>query len=492
MSYNIVLFILTNLKYLIMKKTFFIAATFAALLISCEKAMDDSVVHNIMPQIKVMKHGCITTVNLNIVRQAAVSSNLVMNRNSRSKEEKEIKEIIPITDSLGRTMLYVVNYKYDKGYVIFSGNNEYHPVLAYNENGNFYIKKRADYSGAYLWLQEQKEAVKNVKSLPDSIRLRNKMAWNHIFDRTEYSQLSVKKKNSRAVDPDLEYQVGVYIEESLQKWSDEGYTIYSYGSGDLAEIPESEADAIRTALEQKAEDRFFGGFDGTVYIRVKNKVTKEKKGPLLKSTWNQVGTYGEYTPNGYAGCSAVAVGQIMRYHEYPTSYNWDAMAYNYPTDVTAQFLYEIGLKENMDYTGSQGSPASINDACSAFRQYGYTSSKVVNHASSTIMSQIRNFWPIYMRGTTSGEDKGHAWVCDGFDYTCYDYPYEVMAIDKSTFDYTGKPYYRCIYSYNVMDYSTYFHMNWGWGGLDNGYFDDSTLKDKKYLTARKDIINIHP
>ena len=42
-------------------------------------------------------------------------------------------------------MLYEVNYKYDKGYVIFSGNNEYHPVLAYNENGNFYIKKRADY-----------------------------------------------------------------------------------------------------------------------------------------------------------------------------------------------------------------------------------------------------------------------------------------------------------------------------------------------------------
>lgn len=242
-------------------------------------------------------------------------------------------------------------------------------------------------------------------------------------------------------------------------------------------------------LSDNAEDRFFGGWDGTVYIRVKRKTTNENVSPLIKSTWRQRYGYGDYAPNGYAGCVAVAMGQIMRYHEYPASYDWDAMAYNYATDATAKFLWEIGTNVNMDYTADDGSSSNITYACKAFiNNYGYGKSKIVAHTTAQTLGQLRKNRPLYMRGENTEE--GHAWVCDGYkssETTAY---YELMAIDKSTFDHEKKPYYRVLYSCSKrINSTTTFHMNWGWGNSGGYYADSSTLN---YTNSRQDIIDIYP
>ncbi len=118
-------------------------------------------------------------------------------------------------------------------------------------------------------------------------------------------------------------------------------------------------------------------------------------GPLLSTTWNQGQYYNESCPadgastanNGYvwAGCTATATAQVMKYHAHPvtgeglhsytdatyglqsvnfgaTTYNWVSM----PNNVTAvnpfvhTLLYHVGVGAEMQY-GPTGSGAWIGD-----------------------------------------------------------------------------------------------------------------------------------
>ena len=42
--------------------------------------------------------------------------------------------------------------------------------------------------------------------------------------------------------------------------------------------------------------------------------------------------------------------------------------------------------------------------------------------------------------------------------------------------------------------TAFFHMNWGWGGKNDGYFLDNniTIPDYNFSVNRRDIINISP
>lgn len=476
-----------------MKKINSLLIVIVLLFSSCENSVNEGISKVPLIQTVVTTIDPVKEVNLDIINRVATSYGIDMQ--TRSVNTKQIKEIIPIKDSQGTVIIYIVNYKDNKGYIILSGDNDYQPVLAYNEMGNFNLEE-AEHNGVSVWLHKQQNAIQNVKLLSDSIRLKNRMAWNKYSEKKVPLSL-ISKVKTRNSDSDLQYQVGVYIEETLNKWSDEGYTIYAYGDGSILEelFPSTDIPAIKEYLAINAEDRFFEGFNSTVFIRVKDSFTEtESVGPLLKSTWAQSGDYAKYTPSNFpAGCVAVAIGQIMRYHEYPSFYNWNAMAYAYPTDITAQFLSDVGKKAKISYA-SDGSGTSIKNGCEALKKYGYSSSQVVEDKPLiSILDQLRKHWPICMSGKNKS-GKGHAWVCDGFSSAFYHNPYEVMAIDKTVFDKEGYPEYRCMHSQNVVTGWILYHMNWGWGGnYDGNYGDTDNLSEEvKYVENRKSIINIHP
>ena len=54
---------------------------------------------------------------------------------TRSKVDKEIKEILTINGDEGNPVMYVVNYQNDAGFIITSATQDYTPVLAYSDNG---------------------------------------------------------------------------------------------------------------------------------------------------------------------------------------------------------------------------------------------------------------------------------------------------------------------------------------------------------------------
>lgn len=111
---------------------------------------------------------------------------------------------------------------------------------------------------------------------------------------------------------------------------------------------------------------------------------------------------------------------------------------NVQADAVALLMKDCGVSLNMNYGPVSG--ASIYSYYPAFKNYFRYSSRTVNRSgcetaefTKIITDELQEGRPIIYCGT--GEDGGHAFVVDGYD-------------------------------------TNYFlHVNWGWGGYSDGYFD---------------------
>ncbi len=182
-----------------------------------------------------------------------------------------------------------------------------------------------------------------------------------------------------------------------------------------------------------------------------------------------------YTPScnrTYVGCTAIALAQIMWYWQWPHAafipdtiemdgtpsnkttlqlYNWTLMPNELTpstsmeqVDMVAGFLRDCGYTSRMSYE-DDGSYASLWNAMIAlqntFSYEGEYRSKSSNLDTweADLREEINSGRPVLYAGYN--DNGGHAFVVDG---------------------------------YNASD-SSYFHINWGWGGSCNGYFYLSAL-----------------
>lgn len=201
--------------------------------------------------------------------------------------------------------------------------------------------------------------------------------------------------------------------------------------------------------------------------------------PLVITKWNQDAPFNNFAPEYTddnnntqrcaTGCAATAMAQIMKFHNWPEQgvghysyehqsfgtissnfskhvYDWTNMIDRYnngeysnvQADAVALLMKDCGVSLNMNYGPVSG--ASIYSYTPAFKNYFRYSSRTVNRSgcetaefTKIITDELQKGRPIIYCGT--GEDGGHAFVVDGYD-------------------------------------TNYFlHVNWGWGGYSDGYFD---------------------
>ncbi len=194
--------------------------------------------------------------------------------------------------------------------------------------------------------------------------------------------------------------------------------------------------------------------------------------PLLGGiSWDQSYPYDQYCPKGTpVGCVATALAQVMRFWQYPdqgigshtwewngithhvdfdsTTYHWDLMFSGYNRWATeeqmnevAKLSYHCGVAINMMWetegsgTWTQLIPTAIkkyfgyNDRAACVSRTCYTHEEW----NELITKELLAGRPVIYSG--SSDEGGHAFVIDGRDA-------------------------RGLY-----------HVNWGWGGYYNGYFD---------------------
>ncbi|MCB5247307.1 MAG: C10 family peptidase, partial [Candidatus Cloacimonetes bacterium] len=205
--------------------------------------------------------------------------------------------------------------------------------------------------------------------------------------------------------------------------------------------------------------------------------------PLLETTWGQ-GTYynaqcpsDTQGPGGHAlvGCVATAMAQVMKYWRCPQwgigshsyihpvygiiSANFSNGTYYYngmpnsinshDTDV-AKISFHAGVSVEMDYgpSGSGAYPSDVPSALESIFRYSTTAQDVQrsSYTESGWNQLIRNEMNAGRPVIYSGWDPpdGHTFVVDGLQGT------------------------------------TSFHVNWGWNGSQNGYFQLSALNAGGY------------
>jgi hypothetical protein len=206
--------------------------------------------------------------------------------------------------------------------------------------------------------------------------------------------------------------------------------------------------------------------------------------PLLRTEWDQGCVYNALCPNGTdvnncykapTGCVATAQAQTMFYHRKPLIFNWLSMPVpggfflnnNNPNWDVSYLMRHIGYSVRMSY-GSKGSETDTENIIYSLKNdYGYSSADWIDYTFQPIEHNLRWGLPVVLRGRQKQflgfSYDGHAWVIDGFQKTVY-------------------VTYTMVLS----------HMNWGWGGISNGWYAEWNPTSYNFQYGRKAIINIRP
>lgn len=242
---------------------------------------------------------------------------------------------------------------------------------------------------------------------------------------------------------------------------------------------------------------------------------KKDIAPLLGGIkWDQESPYNDMCPildgkKSATGCVATAMAQVMYMYQWPekgcgkneyeftyldsfyrvktfelsrdfsqSTYQWDKMLKTYDgnatkeqKDAVAQLMYDCGAASNMDYGPTSGT-YEYNAVSALVKNFSYDTSICEERRcyydddvwENMVYENLSKGMPLIYVGAISG-GAAHAFVCDGY-----------KADDNM------------------------YHINWGWGGLDDGYFlltgnasqNDSSEPLNGFDYSQAAIFNIKP
>lgn len=210
---------------------------------------------------------------------------------------------------------------------------------------------------------------------------------------------------------------------------------------------------------------------------------------LSTANWDQGGPYNALCPtdtNGketVSGCVATAMGIAMKYHNWPekgqgshsyktrtdsiavsasfdVAYDWNNMLDTYVKNGEAQhwntrqatavatLLFHCGVAVEMDYKSSSSGAYSPNVVSALEKYFNYDKGMsliyrelyTADEWAARIINELDNRRPVVYGGSTQ-DNAGHLFIVDGYATT-----------------------------------GDYFHVNWGWSGIANGYYRLSSLE----------------
>ena len=205
---------------------------------------------------------------------------------------------------------------------------------------------------------------------------------------------------------------------------------------------------------------------------------KKEIAPLVETKWNQGTPYNNLCPSVNnvkcpSGCVATAMAQVMKFWNYPEvgtgrvtatlpsggtgegvinlaqkPFDWNNMidsysGYNYTNEqenAVATLMQAAGYAAKMNYAPGGSGALSINAAISLSKNFKYNPNiqylqRLYFNAAEwneIVYNELAAGRPILYGGQSTSV--GHEFVCDGYDG------------------------------------NGYFHFNWGWGGMSDGYF----------------------
>lgn len=200
--------------------------------------------------------------------------------------------------------------------------------------------------------------------------------------------------------------------------------------------------------------------------------------PMIRTSWDQGAPYNSQCPlqgaaPTYTGCVATSMAQVMNYWQYPEvgqgsvtytaatlqkrlsldfskqAFDWENMADVYipgrytqaQADAVAYLMKACGYAARMDYSSSSSGALAMNISRAMVNNFKYDPSCFYTlrwyHSATEweqlIYDSLAAGSPVLVGGA-SATGGGHSFICDGYEG------------------------------------DGYFHFNWGWTGMSNGYF----------------------
>lgn len=201
--------------------------------------------------------------------------------------------------------------------------------------------------------------------------------------------------------------------------------------------------------------------------------------PMISTRWNQSAPFNNKCPQvgstrTVTGCVATAMAQVMKYHNWPekgsgsNAYSWNGttLSLDFSTvtfdwgnmldvygstateaqnDAVATLMYACGISVDMIYgTGASG---AVSEKCglALVENFNYDASLrtlyrdyyPLDEWEEVVYNSLAEGCPVLYGGQS--DSGGHEFVCDGYSS------------------------------------DGYFHFNWGWGGMSDGYFKLTAL-----------------
>ena len=348
--------------------------------------------------------------------------------------------------------------------------------------------------------------IRNLEANPVSQATAQNVAENYYKQKTQATtislQLAFTETTSSGIPAYYVFNVNTKDGFVIVSADDAAHPIIGYSTKNQYVIPDKKSpfaiwmgkrkDEINALREKNIQANMdinteWGTYTNNNTLRVGNinSISTSSVSPLVQTTWNQSPYYNDQCPGGsVTGCVATAMAQIMRYWNYPvhgnssssycdctptfqenygtlsanygtSTYNWAGMSLNVVSTNTAvaMLMNHCGISVQMDYSPSESGAWVITADDSICAQHSYVKYfryngntiqglQRVNYTDAAWIALLENDLnagrPIQYAGWDPSAG-GHTWVCDGYDQ------------------------------------SANFHMNWGWGGVDDGFYSINSL-----------------
>lgn len=202
---------------------------------------------------------------------------------------------------------------------------------------------------------------------------------------------------------------------------------------------------------------------------------------MLITQWGQGAPYKDLTGADYAGCTVVAVAQVMAYNQYPSHLNdirmpFDTLRNMRTVSLSSVYADSVALLFNDIYQdcgakdyGESGSLLWPKDVVPYLERIGYKNVKL--HRNPTkfeldiVYNSVTDGYPVIVSALNSdtglgdvlkGDANSHTWVIDGY--------VKQMRTGRKEGEKTGQ-YYG-----SKSETREFVHCNWGWDGDYDGYF----------------------
>ena len=399
----------------------------------------------------------ITSVDANKVATLFFTGNSTSTRCITDNEVTEVRDNLT-----NKTLLYIVNYGQNKGFVLISASKNTSPILAFSDTGHFSLSEK---SASSVFISKYKECIrKAMVCTSDSLRLKYALQWAS-FEKTDIPMVS------RAISSDIQEKKN----QEIAYKKAQGYRYLGNITAAQYYLPQDQYKSLLKEMESCSDPQY--NYMDVVQLFTKT-ITQKSIEALLKTEWHQRYPFNVDAPNHLAGCVPIAIAQITYYHKYPSKYNWSQIGIN-PSlnDAFSYFIKDIRNMCVIEY-GENGTSSNHIKARDTFRALGYSANITGSPTEDKLSSQIIQKNPVYIRGANS--EAGHAWVCDGYRYT------ESKSVatfipnpNDPRFKFEEKtPNGFVDYSLHLQNTDSsigkFFHMNLGWGGDSNGWYNYTT------------------